>query len=211
MKRIYLLGVGHNTPVFIDLAKDCGYEVGGLYHYNEEKMGEIVNGFPIIGSFGGLFREENLTDRYFLLTMGDNLIRHATANKIRSRGGITPTLIHPSAVISRFAKIAEGVSISAFSYVQANSSIEKDTMILSGVNISHDNRIGQACFLAGGATIGANTIVEDFVFVGQGALTISHKVKRIGTQSFIAAGSLVTKSIDTKETVIGRPAVKKRD
>lgn len=32
MKRIFLLGVGHNTPVFIDLAEHSGYEVSGLHH-----------------------------------------------------------------------------------------------------------------------------------------------------------------------------------
>lgn len=37
-KDIYILGVGHNTGVYIDLAQSCGYNVKGLYHYNNERI-----------------------------------------------------------------------------------------------------------------------------------------------------------------------------
>lgn len=46
--NIYLLGVGHATPLFIELAEACGYHVAGLYHYNEERTGETDHGFPIL-------------------------------------------------------------------------------------------------------------------------------------------------------------------
>lgn len=206
MKKIFLLGVGRNTPVFIDLAEQSGFEVVGLYHYNELKTGEMDYGYQIIGSFKDLYSEA-LADRNFLLTMGDNIIRTRVANKIRSLGGITPNIIHPTAVISRFAKILNGgVVISAFSHIQAFSEIEIDTIVLSGVNISHNSVIGRACFIAGGATIGAYTTLDDYVFIGQGTLTISGKVARIGKEAYIGAGSLVTKSIMPGSIVAGRPA-----
>lgn len=56
MKKIYALGVGHNTPVFIDLALDCGYEIVGLYHYNGDKTGEVDHGYKILGSFDDLLK-----------------------------------------------------------------------------------------------------------------------------------------------------------
>ena len=28
-KEIYILGIGHNTSVYIDLAEACGYEIKG--------------------------------------------------------------------------------------------------------------------------------------------------------------------------------------
>ncbi len=206
IKKIYLLGVGHNTPVFIDLAEHCGYEIAGLYHYNDDRTGEIEHGFRIVGSFNDLYKNENLNNMEFLLTMGDNTIRTETALKIRNKGGKIPALIHPTAVISRFVKIEEGVCVSAFTYVQADSCIGQDTVILSGVNISHGNTIGKGCFIAGGATIGAYTTVGNLVFIGQGVLTISSKVKNIGDNAYIGAGSLVTKSINANDVVAGRPA-----
>lgn len=206
MKKVYLLGIGHNTPVFIDLAEHCGYEVAGLYHYNADRTGETEHGFEIMGSFDDLYQRENLNSMTFLLTMGDNAIRMEVARKLRNKGGQVPSLLHPTAVISRFAQIKEGVCISAFSYIQADSLIDQDTIILSGVNISHNNTIGKGCFIAGGATLGAYTTVGDGVFIGQGALTVSSKVKNIGDNAYIGAGSLVTKSIQANDRVAGRPA-----
>lgn len=206
-EQLYVLGVGHNTPVFIDLAEQCGYNILGLYHYNSNRTGENEHGFKILGAFDDLFSKGDLEGKNFLLTMGDNQIRARLIEKIMRMGGNVPSLIHPTAVVSRFAEISPtGVYISAFSHIQADTEIGQGTVVLSGVNISHTNKIGRYCFIAGGATIGAYTIVEDFVFVGQGALSISAKVKTIGSNAYIGAESLVTKSVPANVVVAGHPA-----
>ncbi|MBR5851399.1 MAG: transferase [Bacteroidaceae bacterium] len=207
MKEIYALGIGHNTPVFIDLAEACGYRIAGLYHYNDSRTGEYDHGFEILGSFDDLLSLPTLSSKNFLLTMGNNNIRAELFEKILKKGGNIPSLIHPTAVISRFASIAEsGVYISPFVYLQADSSIDKNTVVLSHVNISHNTTIGKNCFLAGNATVGAYTVVEDGVFIGQGALTISAKVSKIGKNAYIAARALVTKDVPENVIVVGAPA-----
>lgn len=207
MKRIYALGVGHNTPVFIDLAVAAEYEVAGLYHYNDERTGQTDHGFEILGSFDDLFHSSSLQGMCFLLTMGDSQIRARLISQILEKGGEVPSLIHPTAVISQFATISPiGVYISAFSFVQADTTIGEGTVLLSGVNISHTNSIGRYCFVAGGSTIGAYTIMEDFVFVGQGVLSISGKVSRIAHHAYIGAGSLLTHDVAAGEVLVGRPA-----
>lgn len=212
LKGIYALGVGHNTSVFIDLAEACGYAVKGLYHFNDERTGEIDHGFEILGSFKDLLSKPTLKGMNFLLTMGDNKIRTELSNQIISLGRVVPSLIHPTAVISRFAKISPvGVYISPFTYVQADSSIGDNTVLLSHVNISHTTNIGRSCFIAGGATIGAYTTMGDFVFVGQGALSISAKAKHIGHHAYIGARSLLTRDIPANVVVAGSPARILRD
>ena len=207
VQKIYALGVGHNTPVFIDLAEQCGYEISGLYHYNGQRTGEMDHGFQILGSFDDLFSKGNLRGQNFLLTMGDNYIRSQLLERILCYGGNVPSIFHPTAVISRFAKISQiGVYISAFSHIQADTVIDSGTVILSGVNISHTNKIGKYCFIAGGATVGAYTTMEDYVFVGQGALSISGKVRVIGTNAYVGARSLLTDSVEANTVVAGSPA-----
>ena len=207
LKKIYALGIGHNTPVCLDLALACDYVVEGLYHYKEGRTGEMDHGFPVLGSFDDLFAMNSLENMNFLLTMGDNGIRAGLASKILAMGGNVPTLIHPTAVVSHFADISEiGVSIYPFGYVQADSVIGSNSVLLSHVNVSHNVFVGKNCFFAGGATIGAYTNVEDNVFVGQGALVISSKVKKIGKNAFIGARSLVTKDVPENAVVAGSPA-----
>ena len=178
----------------------------GLYHYSNERTGEVDHGFKIIGSFDDLFASGDLHGKNFLLTMGDNKIRTELTDKIISMGGNVPTLIHPMAVISRFAEISPiGVYISPFTYVQADSSVGRNTVLLSHVNISHTTTIGESCFIAGGATIGVYTTMEDYVFVGQGALSISGKVKRIGRESYIGARCLITHDVPENVVFSGLP------
>lgn len=206
-KEIYALGIGHNTPVFIDLAEACGYKIAGLYHYNDTRIGEIDHGFEIIGSFDDLFARESLEGMNFMLTMGDNEIRAEVLAKILALGGNVPSMIHSTAVVSRFATISPvGVYISPFVYVQADTVVNQNTILLSHVNISHTCTIGRNCFIAGSSTIGAYTSVEDNVFVGQGVMTISGKVETIGHHAFLAARSLITKSVPPHATAIGQPA-----
>ncbi|MFK2345161.1 hypothetical protein ACIXNK_14655 [Bacteroides fragilis] len=74
-KEIYVLGIGHNTPVYLDLVESCGYTIKGLYHYNDERVGELDHGYPIIGSFNDLFSLNSLEGMNFALSQGDNKMR----------------------------------------------------------------------------------------------------------------------------------------
>ena len=207
MNAVYILGVGHNTPVLVDLAKDCGYEVLGLYHYNSERTGERIHDIEIIGSFDNLFSKGNLGGKNYLLSMGDNKIRSQLCDKILSLNGRVPSVIHPSSIISHYTeKNDTGVSVGPFCNIQADTKIGRNTMILSGVQVCHTSTIGNSCFIAGGSIIGAYTEVEDYVFIGQGVLTISSKVSKIGHHAFVGAGSLVTKEVLPYNVVYGHPA-----
>ena len=206
MKEIYALGVGHNTPVLLELAENCGYKIKGLYHYNDSRTGEFDHGLEILGSFDDLFNKENLNGMSFLLTMGNNEIRTNLSEKIISLGGSVPSLIHPMSIISRFANISPiGVCILPFTFIQADACVGKNTIILSHVNISHTTTIGNSCFIAGGAIIGAYTIIEDYVFIGQGALSISGKVSCIGKHSYIGARALLTQKVKPNDIIAGIP------
>ena len=205
-KQIYILGIGHNTPVFMDLALDCGYHIAGLYHYNDERTGEMNYGYKVLGSFNDLFQQD-IHQKNFLLTMGDIQTRKDICKRLLKMGGVIPTLIHPTAVISRFAQISAcGVLINALSHIQANTVIEDNVTILSEVIVSHNNVVGAHSFLAGKAFVGAYTHVGKDVFWGQGALSISGKVADIGDGSYIGAATLLTKDVPSKAVICGQPA-----
>lgn len=212
-KDIYILGVGNNTGVYIDLAQSCGYRVAGLYHFNDERTGELYLNIPIIGSNINLFRKNNLYDMKFAVSVGDNNIRADLSNHIRNKGGNCMSLFHPSSIVSKYAHIAKGVIINANSVVQAGVLIDEDTVVSNNVSITHNSIIGKACYIANSSSVGAYVRMFDKVLIGQGATIISGKVKEIGENSVIGAGSVVTKSIKANSIVVGIPAkvIKKLD
>ncbi len=206
-KEIYALGVGHNTPVLLDWAMDNGWHVAGLYHYNDTRTGEVDHGFPILGSFNDLFSRNKISAKNFLLTMGDNHIRTELSERILALGGKVPSIVHSSAVISPFATVSDiGVYIGPHSVVQADTTIGANVFVSVGVNISHTNKVGKACFFAGGSILGAYTTVKDFVFFGLGAISISGKVNVIESDAYIGARSLLTHDVPAHAVVAGTPA-----
>lgn len=50
IKELHALGIGFTTPVFIEIAIDCGYTIAGLYHYNNDRTGGMDRKCPNLGS-----------------------------------------------------------------------------------------------------------------------------------------------------------------
>lgn len=84
--EIFLLGVGHSTPFFAELAEACGYTVAGLYHYNDDRTGQTDHDFPILGSFNDLYNSD-IEGKKFMLTMGNMAIKREVSKKLIRRGG----------------------------------------------------------------------------------------------------------------------------
>lgn len=206
MKEIYVLGVGGSTPVFVDIAEACGYKIAGLYHYNADRTGDYEHGCPILGSFDDLYKSA-VKGNMFLLSQGDMKIRKEVTERIKSFGGIVPTLIHPTAVISKYARISdEGVVIGANCVVQADAVVKAGAVLRDMALICHQTVIGHYCFIGPKALVGAHIVVEDFAFVGQDALLVSGKVGVMGRGSLLGAGSVLTKGLPSGVVAVGNPA-----
>lgn len=208
MNDIYILGVGHNTIVIIDLVETCGYKVAGLYHYNDSRTGESYFGYPILGSFEDLYSQNDLSNMNFALSQGNNKIRYEAFENIKKRGGHIPTIIHPRAVVSRFSKLGEGVIVHANAVIDPDTKIGDNCIISFNAGIGHTTCVGCHCYLSPYAMLGAYTNVQNFVFMGIHASTISGKVDIIGENSIIGAGALVNKTVEKNSIMIGNPARK---
>lgn len=205
-KEIYVLGIGGSTPVFIDIAEACGYKVAGLYHYNDDRTGEHDHGYPILGSFEDLYQSD-IKGKQFLLSQGDMKIREKVTNKIKQLGGLVPTLVHPTAIISKYAKISnEGVVIGANCIVQADSLIKSNAVLWDMALVCHQTTIGNYCFVGPKALVGAHIDVKDFAFIGQDSLLVSGKVGTMGTNSLLGAGAVLTKELPANMVAVGNPA-----
>ena len=205
-KEIYILGVGRNTEVYIDLVEACGFKPAGLYHYNDERIGESIHGVKILDTNENLFGTNSLEGKYFAISVGDIKIRNDINSKIRQLGGQIPKLIHPNANVSKYSIVEEGVVINANSIVQAGAIVKKDTVITYNVTIAHTSVIGECCQITAGSIIGAYVSVHNFVFIGMGSIILSSKVKYIGKNAIIGAGSVVTKNVEANTVVAGNPA-----
>lgn len=205
-KTIYALGVGASTPVFCEIAVACGYRIAGLYHYDDSRNGEIVNGIEILGSFDDLFNSV-VEGEKFLLTMGDSKIREDLSKRLVEAGGILPTLIHPMTVVSPNSTISsEGVIVGPMVVIQANTKINNGVVIRDQALVCHDATIDSYVFVGPKALVGAFVHIAPFAFIGQASTLISRKANYIGRSSIVGAGAVVTKSVEEYHVVAGQAA-----
>jgi UDP-N-acetylglucosamine acyltransferase len=79
-----------------------------------------------------------------------------------------------------------------------------DNLVMNGVHLGHDTRIGSHCIIASQCAIAGHVVVEDFAVVG--GLSGIHQFARVGESAMVAALSGVTKDAPPFSLVAGERA-----
>lgn len=209
LNEIYIIGAGTYGEVMCELAEMLGYKVIGFYDEDENKLNTFVMSKKVMGKFSEISISE-IESNNFIVAIGNNKIRHNIMTKINNSGGRTPTLIHPTAIISPSAEIGKGVYIQANACIWTKAKIGDFSIISPNVVIAHHATIGKACLISLLTGVGASSILEDRVFAGMGC-TIVPSARRIGKDSVIGAGAVVLKDVEENSVYAGVPAKKLRD
>lgn len=180
-----------------------GYEVHSLYDDNKSKHGNYINSIPVLGNID--FEKIDIKNKNFVVAIGDNEIRRNISTNIIQRGGVLPTLIHPSVIISESATIGKGCILHANSFVWTNVVIEDFTIVSVNSNIAHHTTLHTGSFVSTGCNIGANIDVGQNSFIGMGA-TLMTGIESVGEWSIVGAGSVVIRNVPEYTTVAGNPA-----
>lgn len=205
-ENIFLIGVGNYTEVIIELAKDCGYKVKGLYHYNKSRNGETIFGIPILGSTEDLFTQK-INNVRFAVTIGDNNLRSRISSKIIELGGVTPSLIHPKSKVSISAKIGSGCFIHMEAMVWTSASVGDYCILSPYSQVSHHAKIDLACFITTYSIVGAYCSIGKRVLFGLNSITVPNVT--IGDDCVIGSKSNVLRDFGNDKTLIGNPAKEK--
>jgi len=205
MKReIYIIGAGSYGEAMFELATHCGFEVVGFYDDDLAKQNQLIMGVKVVGTIKDVFSQE-ITGNNYAVAFGNNKLRTNIMNHIRERGGITPSLIHNSAEISKYAEVGIGVYIQPKAVIWTKVKIEDDCIVSPLTLICHHSILKKGSLLSNLSTIGSNIIVEEQVFIGMGS-TIMTGIKKIGKNSIIGAGSVVIRDVSPNTVVAGVPA-----
>jgi sugar O-acyltransferase (sialic acid O-acetyltransferase NeuD family) len=200
--KLYIIGKGGHARVVSETASLLGFEVRYVVRdpaSDNEVSEELILDNPSIlaseeaylicgvGSIGSTEYRKNLLQRYRLLS-----------NSFIS-------IVHPSAYVSRSARIGKGIFVAMGAIVGTNVVIEDHAILNSGCIVDHDCIIGTGTHLATGCILSGSVHVGAWSHIGTGAKIIQGII--IAQQAVVGAGATVVRIIDLPATTwAGTPA-----
>lgn len=210
MDRYVVLGVGRyivNLEEILEVqyaarGRPDQFEIIGFIDSNPEKHGQKLFGYPVLGPIDWVLEKD---DVFHIVSFVNP---HARSELVMSllyrKNCLFPNIIHPSAIISRKARIGKG-NIFAQNVVIAPYVIIGDFVHLNySAAIGHDCTLGNFVTCNGGAHVAGGSILEDRVFVGPGAVIIDGVT--VGQGAKVGANAVVRKDVPTNATAVGIPA-----
>ena len=208
IRKYILWGSAGHAKVIAEIISSAGGAVIALF--DNQKVKPALHGVPLyLGTAG--FRtwaqsRDDLKDVAGLVSIGGpNGNDRLEIQTVFNESGIaTPTLVHPTAVISNTATLDSGTQVLAMANIAAEVRVGKACIINHRASIDHESTLGNGVHIAPGATLCGCVHLANNVFIGAGAIILPRL--SIGENSIIGAGAVVTKNIPAGSTVVGNPA-----
>jgi len=202
VKRLAILGASGHGKVVADCAELCGWE--SVSFFDDVWPGKQSNGaWSVIGSTECLLTRLDDFEGIFV-AIGNNGVRETKLRPLFNEGVTPPVLVHPSAVVSRYAVIGAGSVLLAGAVVNAGCRIGMGAIINTGASVDHDCSLGDAVHVSPGAHLAGEVCLGDRSWMGIGS-SVRQMVK-IGCDVMVGAGAAVVADIPDACLAIGVPA-----
>jgi len=200
-KRVVILGAGGHAKVVCDVLCLSGYRVIGFLDDDPLLGGSQLLGLPILGTTE---RVADLDVDAAIVGIGDNRLRQAFYERLRTQGVPLINAIHPSAVIARDVQLGSGLAVAANVVVNPGSRIGDNVILNTASSVDHDCLIEEHVHIAPGARLCGGVRVGRGTLIGVGACVIPYKT--IGAEVVVGGGAVVTMDLPDRVTAVGVPA-----
>lgn len=206
MKDLVIVGAGGFGREVAELIEDVNevketWNLLGFIDETKEKQGTIINNYPVLGNLSWLIHNSNV---FVVCAIGSPRDKYKLIQRMELPFEKFATLIHPTARISRTAKIGNGCIICYNSLVSVNTVVGDHVSINPNCGIGHDARIGDYCSLYWNVTLSGNVEIGNCCEIGSNA-DVLPKIQ-IKQNCIVGAGAVVTKNICENCTSVGVPA-----
>lgn len=139
-----------------------------------------------------------------IVGLEDNRSRLAKLAELEEQGAALGVIVHPQAVVSRFAEMGLGSLVFAGAVVNVDARLGRGVIVNNGATVYHDCVLGDGVHVSPGAHLAGEVTVGACSWIGIGA-SVKQGVT-IGRDVMVAAGAIVISDIPDNTTVMGVPA-----
>jgi sugar O-acyltransferase (sialic acid O-acetyltransferase NeuD family) len=208
VEDLIILGAGGTSRDIADTVADINclekrWNLLGFLDDDVTKHGERVAGLPVLGP---LDRVKQHTGRLIIgvAREDDPWRRRAILQRLALPRERFATIIHPSAAISRRAKIGAGTAILHNTVIATDALIGDHVLILYSATVAHDAVIENFVTMAPGALIAGSVRLCAGVYLGAGSRVINDAT--VNEAALVGVGAVVIRDVMSGETVFGNPA-----
>ena len=145
---LLVIGAGEFGQLVKELAENLGYK----------KISFLDDSSSL--AIGKVSEYKRFTDVYdnFIVAIGNPIVRRQVVEMLQDSYSLC-TLIHPRAMVSKSAHIAEGCIIEANAVVNTGARIDKSSLINAGSVINHNSIVSEYCQIDCNAVVAADAVV----------------------------------------------------
>lgn len=199
---LLVLGGGGHGRVVADAALSCGYERIAFLDDGHPKL-DRSGPWAVLGPLAMM---DHISKDWpaAIAAIGEGAKRLALFQRLRESGFQIPTIVHPSAVVSRNAHLGACVFVAPGAIINIGAKIGDAAIVNTGARVDHDCDIGAGSHLAPGATLSGGVTVGERVWLGTGC-SVRQNVT-IGDDAVIGVGAAVVANLNGGRTYFGVPA-----
>ena len=199
--KVVVYGASGHGKVVADIVLAAGQTVVGFA--DDRRTEGTAVGLPILGSGEWLTQHRGEFDGV-ALGIGANDARAKVMERLLAANIKVIAAVHPTTVVARGAKIADGCAVMAGALINPDAVIERGAIINTGAIVEHDCRVGEFAHISPNATLAGTVTIGAFTHIGAGATVINNV--NVGSGTVVGAGSVVISDIGSNVVAYGVPA-----
>lgn len=205
MKKIVIIGAGGFGRELLQWIKDINmvtptWTIAGFIDDNVHALDNIECDYPIIGTIKDWQPKE---DEEFAVALAEPHMKEKVVNSLKAKRAKFATIIHPTAIITKYSHYGEGFVMFPYSKLSCNSTVGNFVTLLSSP-IGHDTYIGDYSTISGNCNVVRNVVIGKYVFLAAG-VCIAQDVY-IGDDAYLGLGAVILKDVTPGAKMFGNPA-----
>jgi sugar O-acyltransferase (sialic acid O-acetyltransferase NeuD family) len=199
---LLLVGASGLAREVLALAAEAGRPVLGVLDDRHADLPPTVGGVPVLGPVA---QAPAYPDADLLLCVGPSMSRAAVLARLdpgsRFAGIADPSVRNPAG-----CPVGPGSILLAGVTITADARLGAHVVAMPGVTVTHDCVVADLATLAAGVSLGGGVRVGRAAYLGMNAAV--HPAVRIGAGAVVGMGSVVLCDVPDGETWVGVPARK---